>query len=378
MANRTKTTFCESPLILRDFQYLPHGEDTILLDNQSLELMYGIQETMRTLEPEGIDDVRTLLIETIGEKGKIVWYKVGIRIYKDIHGLWIESYQGESFYFTNKDKWIEGESTKRHCCKHFLGRLWNYVSATVCKISHDPKSYTRYLEEHVPYQEREGSVVRSKILSLLPEAKVEVSGQQQILDLLKRKQVIPLSGYGRMTLRQYIEVWKIAYCAYCQSAQLEQENAEKVFRRSNQGYALSEYDLDSHEEFDRWNRNCSPYHCYDIVYVRVHLYPKRYPRTDHWYFELDFGLSTYGEAGFRIANALEKAGIPFVIGGAKEKRASLMGEDIVYFSPDSKDYQLPYPYDKDTAKRVEKAIRLINWKPFKEKYSVVKSNKLDC
>ena len=96
---------------------------------------------------------------------------------------------------------------------HFLDRLWNYVSATIGKISHDPKSYTRYLEEHVPYQEREGSVVRSKILSVLPEVKIEVSKQQQVLDLLKRKQDIPSNGYNSMTLRQYIEVWKIAYCA---------------------------------------------------------------------------------------------------------------------------------------------------------------------
>lgn len=373
MANRTKSTFCESPLTLRDFRYLPHGGETILLDNKSLELMYGIQETLRTLEPEGVDDVRTLLIETIGKKGQIVWYKVGIRIYKDIHGLYLESYQGENYYFANKDKWIEEDSINKHCCRHFLDRLWSYVSATVGKISHAPKSYTRYLEEHVPYQEREGSVVRSKILSVLPEVKIEVSNQQQVLDLLKRKQDIPSNGYDSMTLRQYIEVWKIAYCAYCQSARLEQESAEAVFRRSNQGHILSEYDLESQEDFARWNHDCSPYHCYDIVYVRVNLYPERNPQTGQWYFELVFGLSAYGEAGFRIADALEKAGVPFVIGGTEEKLAALLGEDTIYFSPDSMDYHLPYPYgDKNVAKRIEQAISLIKWEPFKEKRPIVK------
>ena len=84
-------TFCEKPLTLKDFHGLPSDGETILLDDESLEVMYGIQETMRTLEPKGLDDVRTLRVETIGQRNSIVWYEVTIRIYKDIHGLSLSS-----------------------------------------------------------------------------------------------------------------------------------------------------------------------------------------------------------------------------------------------------------------------------------------------
>ena len=146
------TTFCKKPLTLRDFQHLPINSEPILLDDESLDIMLGIQETMRTLEPEGLDDIRTLHIETLGKRGTIIWYEVTIRIYKDMHRLCLHSHQSECYSFANKDNLIK--KATRHSCKRFLEHLWNYICSVVQTISYNPKSYTRYLEEHVPYQER--------------------------------------------------------------------------------------------------------------------------------------------------------------------------------------------------------------------------------
>lgn len=223
MAKNKAITFCESPLGLKDFQDLPSDGETILLDEESLEVMYGIQETMRTLEPKGLDDIRTLRIETIGRRKSIVWYEVTIRIYKDMYGLSLSFEQGESYYFANKDNWIREEKPVRHNCKRFLERLWEY------------------------------------------------------------------------------------------------------------------------------------------------LYSKRNSKTGRWYLELVFDLELYADAGFRIATALEKAGVPFVVGDAEGKVAALSGEDIINFSPDSRDYQLPYPRENGiTAEQVKQAIGLITWKRFEE------------
>lgn len=367
MAKKKVNTFCEDPLKVRDFRQLPEGEETILLDEESLEVMYGIQETMRTLEPEGLDDVRTLRIETIGRGKSIVWYEVTIRIYKDMHGLCLSSERGESYYFTNKDNWNREEHPTRHNCKKFLERLWGYLCAVVQKIGRDPKTYTRYLEEHVPYQEREGHVVRGLVQDILPGIKIEVAKRKETMDLLTRKQELHAAGYETMTLRRYIEAWKVAYCAYCGSTTLEDESAEEVFRRSNCGQALTEYDLDSPEDFVRWDRDQNPYHCYDVVYVQIHLYPERESETGRWHFDLEFGLGYYADAGFRIAAALEKAGVPFMIGWADEKLSALRGEDRIYFSPDNRDYQLPYPgEDGVTIDQVNRVIELTTWKRFEE------------
>ena len=374
MAKKRLATFCENPLTLKDFHDLPSDGETILLDDESLEVMYGIQETMRTLEPKGLDDVRTLWIETIGHRNSIVWYQVSVRIYKDMHGLCLSSEQGESYYFTNKDNWNREEHPTRHNCKKFLERLWGYLCAVVQKIGRDPKTYTRYLEEHVPYQEREGHVVRGLVQDVLPGIRIEVAKRKEAMDLLMRKRELHADGYETMTLRRYIEAWKVAYCAYYGSTTLEDESAEEVFRRSNCGRALEEYDLDSPEGFARWDRDQNPYHCYDVVYVQIHLYPERESETGRWHFDLEFGLGYYADAGFRIAAALEKAGVPFVIGWADEKLSALRGEDRIYFSPDNRDYQLPYPgEDGVTIDQVNRVIELTTWKKFEEVHTIASS-----
>lgn len=376
MAKNDPITFCDKPLTLKDFQYLPEGEETILLDNESLEVMYGIQETMRTLEPKGLDDIRMLRIETIGKGNIIIWYEVTVRIYKDVHGLSLSSEQGDSYYFANKDNCIREENHTRHSCKHFLDRLWGYLCAVVQKIAREPKSYTRYLEENVPYQEREGHVVRRQIQYILPGIQIEARNREQMIDLLSKKRDSPSIGYKAMTLRQYIEAWKVAYCAYCQSERLAEESAEEVFRRSNCGQALADYDIDSPEDFARWDKDCRSYHCYDVVYVQIHLYPKRSSENGRWYYELDFDLELYTDAGSRIITSLEKAGIPFVVVDAEWKVAALSGEDTIYFSPDCRDYQLPYPGENGvTADQVKQAIGLITWKHFEEVHTIASSRK---
>ena len=375
MAKKRLTTFCENPLTWKDFQGLPSDGETILLDDESLELMYGIQETLRTLEPKGLDDVRTLRVETIGQRNSIVWYEVTIRIYKDMHGLCLASEQGESYYFANKDNWIREENPTRHSCKHFLDRLWEYLCAVVQQIGRDPQSYVRYLEEYVPYQEREGHVARGLVQDVLPGIRIEVAKRVEVMDLLMRKQELHEVGYETMTLRRYIEAWKVAYCAYCESTTLLAESAEEVFRWSNCGRDLEEYDLDSPDDFARWDRDRNPYHCYDVVYVQIHLYPERNSETGRWYFALAYDLELYADAGFRVASALEKAGIPFGVGDAEGKVAALLGEDTIYFSPDCRDYQLPYPGENGvTEEQVKRAIGLITWKRFEEVRSIASSD----
>ncbi len=362
-AKKSLTTFCEKPLTLRDFQHLPIDSETILLDDESLDIMLGIQETMRTLEPEGLDDIRTLHIETIGRHGTIIWYEVTIRIYKDMHWLCLHSHQGECYSFANKDNLIK--KATRHSCKRFLEHLWSYICSVVQTISHDPKSYTRYLEEHVPYQEREGYVKREIVQDLLPDIKIKISQREEVLEMLKRKQNTPPDGYDTMTLRTYIKAWKVAYCAYCQSDSLLSKPAEEVFRRSNQGTALEEYDLDSPADFIHWDKDRNPYHCYDIIYVRIHLYPKHDADTGKWYFDLAFGIESFGNEGMRIAFALDKAGIPFIISYAEEMQAALHGEETICFSPDYGNRHLPYTGDEGvTDENLQKAIAAITWKPF--------------
>ena len=377
MPKKVPSTFCQKPLTLKDFQSLPIEQESILLDNDSLHTMFGIQETIRLLEPQGIDDVRTLLIETIGQRGTIIWYEVSIRIYQDFHWLILNSHQNESFCFCNKEKYPEkGRKPQRHRYKAFLDKLWHYVSEVVRKIDNDPAAYVRYLEEHVPYQEREGTVLRQKIQNLLPGIKIKIKNRKTVLPLLKKHQKLPSDqGYDSMTLRTYIEAWKIAYCAYINSHSLQSEPAEKIFLHSNQGRLLKNYNLDDPAEFRRWDKEQEGFHSYDVVYVCIHLYPEKNEDSGKWYFDLAFGLETFGDEGVRIAFALEKAGIPFTICGADGKLEAINGEDTITFSPNRHGYYLPYPDDNGVkAENLQKAIETINWKPFKTIHGILSHN----
>lgn len=194
MPKKKPTTFCKNPLTIKDFESLPQDGETILLDDESLDTMYYVQETLRRLEPEGMDDVRTLRIETIGPKNKIYWYDVTVHIYKDMHGIYLHSYQGERYYFTNKEHLNEDPNPVRHNCKKFLDKLWQYLADVVHQVGQDPRVYTRYLEEHIPYQEREGYVVRGQIQDILPGIKIDIANREQVLEILKRRQEIPADG----------------------------------------------------------------------------------------------------------------------------------------------------------------------------------------
>ncbi len=80
------------------------------------------------------------------------------------------------------------------------------------------------------------------------------------------------------------------------------------------------------------------------------------------------------DAGFRIAAALEKAGVPFVIGWAEETLAALRGVDTICFSPDLRDYQLPYPGEQGvTDEQIKRAIELTTWKRFEEVHTIASS-----
>ena len=78
--------------------------------------------------------------------------------------------------------------------------------------------------------------------------------------------------------------WRIAYEAVY--GKMSGDDIE-VFQHSSKGYEIKEYHLDSEDDFRRWKNDVSPYHVFDVVYARVHLYPTC--TNGQWHFYVGTG-----------------------------------------------------------------------------------------
>ena len=125
MPTKRPATFCKNPLTIKDFNSLPQEGEAILLDDESLDTMYYVQETLRRLEPEGMDDVRTLRIETIG---LITW-----KHFEDIHTIATANKRAKIVYYPCKDDNYPSDDEQDRCLiRHLADGRWQYWMKRLC------------------------------------------------------------------------------------------------------------------------------------------------------------------------------------------------------------------------------------------------------
>lgn len=197
-----------------------------------------------------------------------------------------------------------------------------------------------------------------------PEAEVE---------LLENVRKCPLTVLEEMTLNTYMYYWRLAYVAYRTHDDVEPDSVDEyanwddreVFRHSSKGYNIEEYDRDSQEDFIRWKDGNTLFHCLDVVYARIHLWPVR-EDDGLWHFEITYNVCGYFRDVLNIVRALYEQGIIIGINyWADDALAQLREEDIVRISPCPNKYQeelsLPTVGDGVTRKMVNAIIRETMW-----------------
>jgi hypothetical protein len=104
------------------------------------------------------------------------------------------------------------------------------------------------------------------------------------VEVLANQQSLPLWTSDEMTLRKYMHIWRIAYEVYRTKSEIdpieksvyEDVSDKEIFTRHNsKGREIDGLNLDSEEDFLKWEGTNSPYHCLDIAYARVHLSPHK-------------------------------------------------------------------------------------------------------
>ena len=299
----------------------------MVIDDASLEVMLRIEKTMQRLKVMGSDARRILWIEIkapgkrnreeFADANDNYWYQVCSAHYKDFHYMLICNAEGRLISLQNResikgkripDAWY-GDVSKP------LMKIERYIIKLVDCICENPDEYNNYVEDHLPYSKREGKIKRSILNRICPEY-CTFDDPQHVVDVIKKYEALSMTTFEKMTLRTYIHVWRIAYVAYqtkdryrpMPMSDFEGLSDMEIFISYNpKGHKIEEMDLDSEEDYLKWKRENSVYHCMEVAYARIFLYPVK--EEGHWCLSLDYSIYGYTQDVFNILESLWQEGI---------------------------------------------------------------------
>ncbi len=132
---------------------------------------------------------------------------------------------------------------------------------------------------------------------------------------------------------------------------------------------VKDYDIDSEADFKEWKAAVSPYHGFDVVYARVHMYPVN--DNGNWHFYVSTHSYWNLDECLKVVVGLSDAGISVELGEVAHILGILKETDYVEITPYAYRYmqgdnissqtRLPYAdeIDKYTLKKI---IANTEWK----------------
>lgn len=357
-----------------------------VVDDASLEVMLQIENEMHRLKVMGDDERRSLWLE-IHLPGKRyywgedkrdrngnIWYWISTGNYCGFHYLLLSD-KRHKFIDLRSQPFVGEQRNPEHIYTDVhkpLLRLEEYVKEIVDAVCVAPDKYNEYIDENLPYWKRQGVIKRSALNGICPLYR-RVDDPEAEIELIEKVYKSPLTTLKEMTMNVYMHYWRLAYVAYRTHNDFEPDSPDEydadsdreVFKNSSKGYNLEGYDLDSQEDFIKWEAANSSYHCHDVAYARVHLWPVR-EDDGSWHFEISYNVCGYFRDVLNIVRALYEQGI--IVGiryWAEDALAQLREEDFVRISPCPNKYQeeisLPMVGDGVTRKMVNAIIREAVW-----------------
>ncbi len=371
-----------------------HSLNGNILDDASLEVMLRIEKTMQRLKAMGDDDRRYLWMEIEApppdedeeengfweeepDPNGHLWYQLLTAHYKGFHYL-LMSNRHWRFVDLRSAHHVGAERDPENdfYCNMVepLTRLETYVTALVDAIVDDPEAYNDYVERHLPYNKRVGTIQRSTLCSICPSYHA-VEHPQRYLQMLEAMMAMEPKRFEVMTLRLYMHYWRVAYVAYTTMDRYDPDDPEvfkgmtdeEVFSYSSKGREVEGYDLDSEEDYLKWEKENSSYHCHDVAYARIHLWPHR-NEEGLWFFSLAYNVVGYFQDVLNILTVFYQMGVGIDIRCfAEHAIAKLKEEDEVTITPQPNKYReemsLPYPDAAVTEEMVQEIIKNTRWMP---------------
>lgn len=357
-----------------------------VVDDASLEVMLRIENEMRRLKVMGDDERRSLWLEIHlpgrryywGEdkrdRNGNLWYRLSTGNYRGFHYMLLSD-KRHKFIDLRSQPFVGDERNPEHRYKDVfkpLLRLEEYVRNVVDAVCANPDEYNDYVETNLPYWKKSEVIKRSVLNGICPLYR-RVEDPEAEIELLEAVRDSQLTVVKEMTLNAYMHYWRLAYVAYRTHNDFEPDSPDEyvaesdreIFKYSSKGYNLEEYDLDSQDDFIKWKKANTLYHCFDVAYARVHMWPVR-EDSGLWHFEMSYNVGGYFRDILNIVRALYEQGI--IVGihyWVDDALAKLREEDTVRISPCPNKYQeeisLPTVGDCVTRKMVNAIIRETVW-----------------
>lgn len=388
---------------LRAIMCLDHHQflNGTVVDDASLEVMLRIEKCMQRLQVMGDDDCRYLWIEIKApgkrnrmedaDKNDNYWYQLNTAHYEDFHYMILCNREGE-FIDLRSAEYVRGERKPDKYNGNIsrpLKKIEGYVNALVDLICDNPDAYNSYVAENLPYSKRDGRIARADLNRICPVYRT-FENPEQVIDIINTHKSLPITTYSKMTLRTYMHVWQIVYEAYRRLDRfkddedngLAKKSDEEIFcRHDSKGSQIEDLDLDSEEDFKRWEDEYSPYHCMDVAYARIHLSPRKQDDFWHdddvkvenglWYFSLHFSVYGYSQDVVNMLKALNEAKIGVECSSADRLMKMAKETDWVSIAPMPNKYShddeigneisLPYVDDDVSEAQLEELINTIQW-----------------
>lgn len=387
---------------LREVMWLDHHNrlNGTVVDDASLEVMLRIEKTMSRLDVMGDDERRELWIELkaprkcdreedADENGNY-WYLLITGCYQQMHYLILSN---KSWRFVDLRSCESGRGERKPDVwngnvSKALKKLEHYVVALVDRICANSDEYNEYVKRNLPYQKREGRIRRKDLNRICPCYRT-FEDPEQVVSIVKDVQDMSIKHYDRMTLRTYMQVWRIIYEAYCTKDVLSHNDRHsfsglsdtEVFVHNSKGCEIDHFDLDSETDFLKWEKENSMYHCHDVVYACVHLQPIKkgdYSYEEEldvpvgkWYFSLGYSVYGYSQDVVNMLEALRDAGIGLYCSSSERLLKMALEDDWVSISPLPNKYthdeelgneiSLPYVDDEITEEQVRQVIEAAQW-----------------
>lgn len=392
---------------LREVMWIDHHDSLMgtVIDDASLEVMLRIEKIMSRLDVMGDDDRRQLWIELkaprkcdreedADENGNY-WYLLITGCYQQMHYLILSN---KSWRCIDLRSHEHGRGERKPDMWHgnvskALKKLELYVEALVARICENPNEYNEYVAQNLPYDKREGRIRRKDLNRICPCYRT-FEDPERVVEIIKDVQALPMTTYDKMTLRTYMHIWRILYEAYCTKDSFPDRKERsfagvsdaEVFKHNSKGREIEGLDLDSEEDYIKWESENSSYHCHDVAYARVHLQPikkGKYSYDDEsdipdgkWYFTLAYSVYGYSQDVVNMLEALRDEGIGLRCYSSERLLKMAREADWVSISPLPNKYthddelgnEISLPYvDKDTSvEQVRQVIEAIQWEPLEK------------
>ena len=373
----SEMTLFPNPLHTSELRALPQyriGNGSVLR-GESLQELFRVQQIMRDLVPTGVDDTRTLWIETLrgdpaewgdydymlkeglvsshGEyleqwelfnPDEVVWWRVSISSYNDKHALIITDEEDSYTLLCNRkmpSDFFKEEEREEFCpdVKDTLSQLGDYLYLVVNSIVADPETYNSYLEEHLPHRFRTGVLPLREYRRLTGDDPCRELTDEDMAFLEQKTSETEKDCVMEcpMTLGLYARTWMIGYRALYKGYEgaLDKQGFRDEFDAfrvlSRCGSSTDGCNPNKARDFDRWLGGARPAHGCEYPHGGIALYPER---------TLDGSLLILNGQGekditkvIRIARALEKANIRVVVRGADAMLRFVRGDSVFTFDP---------------------------------------------